>query len=673
MIKKQLLTMKQMCATETMIRMVREDRGTLYKRRWSYGHSEEYMLYDRYLFFDALVQDGILKIAAFTRKHIAQRILQPQFEIYISKTEGKWLTYSNGRWLTAKIDNLPYDLDRGWDHGNHPWQSEKAKNIVNEYLETDSLPIRVAVLDWQNQMRKEDVKKKARSITDRIDAIMESIPELPKDFDNWVINSAYAPDKCLFYKYGTSEGYCTACENEVAVKKLYHNTETKCPRCKKKVIARAWKMQKTVSRRKWIGIIQPLLDKTGYVLRMFDCQIKRRQENDWRMSESGFYEDYRIILDKEFNKREWFQYAEFKSTGIKRWNRPEDINGYGGYYGPTVNDEVVLYHKNIKKLRKGTFLEYIPWEQILKAKEGHYCRPIEVIRNMRREQCAEYLIKAKLYELARSVLKGYGTEKLNKSKKRVWEIMNIPKEQLKGCIGMDIRYRELCVLQVANKYGVKITMEQLREVAVYLDARLSQNLFKFGHWERMYRYIEEELKGESRQVADYIDYLEDLEYLKIPITKSELFPKNFQTVHQNVAMQRQEKEDELKKKELCEKNMEFQKMIPEVAELYEMENDTYKVIIPTCKEEFQEEGRNNHNCVGGSYFDKMLEGKCVVFFLRKKEHIDESFCTVEMKGSEIIQCRAIRNGVAPAEAMEFMNKLAKEVAKRMQKKAKVAV
>lgn len=675
MVKKQLLAMKQLFATETMVRMVKEDKGTPYKRSWSYGYSEEYQLYDRYLFFDAVVQDGILKVAAFTRKHIACGKIAPQFEIYISKSEGKWTTYADGRWLSAKIDNLNYDLDVGWHHGNHPWQSERAKKVVNDYFGTDSLPIRVAVLDWQNDMRKEEVKKKARSITDRIDSIMENVPELPKDFDNWVVRSAFAPNKCLFYKYGTKEGYCTACEKEVNVGKLYNDTLVKCPSCGKKVVARAWKKQKSVRNRKWIGIIQPLMDKSGYVLRMFDCVILRYQENEWRMGPAGFSEEYRIILNTEFERREWFQYGEFKSTGIRRWNRPQDISGYGGYYSsPYVDDDVVLYHRNIKRLRKGTFMEYIPWEQLLKAQEGHFSHVTRELYSMRKYPQVEYLIKAKLYNLAKEVLKSYSVPKgMDMSGRRLWEMLNIPKEQLKDCMGMNIKHRELLILKKANEYRVKITMEQLREVAVYLDENLAKKLFKYGHWERMYRYIREELEGKARQVADYIDYLEDLEFLRIPVTKAELFPKGFQTVHQNVAMQRQEKEDELKKKDISKKNLEFQMLLPEVREIYGMENETFAVVIPTCKEDFQVEGRNNHNCVGGSYFDKMLQRKCVVFFLRKKENIEEAFCTVEMKGSEIVQCRAVRNSTAPPEAMAFMDKLAKEVEQRIWKKAQAAV
>ena len=109
-------------------------------------------------------------------------------------------------------------------------------------------------------------------------------------------------------------------------------------------------------------------------------------------------------------------------------------------------------------------------------------------------------------------------------------------------------------------------------------------------------------------------------------------------------------------------------MLPGIEEIYSMENDQFKVVIPTCKEDFQVEGRMNHNCVGGSYFDKMLKGKCVVFFLRKKENIDAAYCTVEMNGSSIVQCRAVRNNMAPPEAMKFMELVAKEVQKRIEKK-----
>ena len=92
-------------------------------------------------------------------------------------------------------------------------------------------------------------------------------------------------------------------------------------------------------------------------------------------------------------------------------------------------------------------------------------------------------------------------------------------------------------------------------------------------------------------------------------------------------------------------------------------------MIPTCKKDFTEEGQQNHNCVGGIYFDKVVEKRSVVVFLRKKEDLKQSFCTVEFdtKGN-VLQNRAKYNHQAPEEAVAFINKLSKKVKKEIAKK-----
>ena len=92
------------------------------------------------------------------------------------------------------------------------------------------------------------------------------------------------------------------------------------------------------------------------------------------------------------------------------------------------------------------------------------------------------------------------------------------------------------------------------------------------------------------------------------------------------------------------------------------------MVLPECKEDFNREGRENHNCVGGSYFDKMLEGKCVVLFLRRNDEPEKAFCTVEMNGTRVVQCRAIRNSDPPQEVKDFMERYRREVEKRIMRK-----
>ena len=110
-------------------------------------------------------------------------------------------------------------------------------------------------------------------------------------------------------------------------------------------------------------------------------------------------------------------------------------------------------------------------------------------------------------------------------------------------------------------------------------------------------------------------------------------------------------------------------MLPELRSLYmKTKADDYLMILPESKEDFNREGRENHNCVGGSYFDKMLQRKCTILFLRKKEEPDKAFCTVEMDGDRVVQCRAVRNSTPPEEVTDFMQRYSREIAVRIRKR-----
>lgn len=119
--------------------------------------------------------------------------------------------------------------------------------------------------------------------------------------------------------------------------------------------------------------------------------------------------------------------------------------------------------------------------------------------------------------------------------------------------------------------------------------------------------------------------------------------------------------------EIAEKDKLLQEMLPELEGIYQFEDGQFCIVLPTCKEDFNREGRENHNCVGGSYYNKMLGGQSCVMFLRRKEEPDKAFCTVEMNGERILQCRAVRNSEPPEEAKAFMDKFSKEVARRIRK------
>ena len=587
----------------------------------------------------------------------------------ITAANGK-LTYAvrEGKWRTGKINTLDYDTGRlpYGTSAKKPWVSEADKKKINEYLETGNKEAKEAILTFQHEVEKDRLTKKYRSEMEKIDAVMDVVPELPKDFDKWILDQGFINERYLIYQYGdkNNSAICTHCGKTVYLKERpKHNQTTVCPACKSQAWMKAWKKQKYLSDKKKIGIIQNLTDGSGYILRLFDCKLERKQENGYRQDFAGRWELRRFKLDNHFVPIEYFEWGEYKNTGVKRWCHELNHGGYNWYY---QDEECVLYTRNLKRLRKGTELQYVPVEVLFRHNPGCYSNPTDMLRNMVRHPQIEYMIKAGLYHLAWEVAAGRGREAVDWNKKKLWEAMKVTKEQMLFCIKINIGARGLEVLQIANEYRVSLTERQLQFFEIEIGPGLVGNIFQYGHTEKFYKYLVTLIQNKEN-CGDYIDYLEDMEYLRIPPTEDVLFPRNFQQTHQRLALQRREKEDAIRKMEIVEKDKLLQEMLPELEETYRYEDEQFCMVLPTCKEDFNREGRENHNCVGGSYYDKMLKGQSCVMFLRRKEEPDKAFCTVEMNGEKILQCRAVRNSEPPEEAKAFMEKFSKEVARRIRK------
>ena len=92
------------------------------------------------------------------------------------------------------------------------------------------------------------------------------------------------------------------------------------------------------------------------------------------------------------------------------------------------------------------------------------------------------------------------------------------------------------------------------------------------------------------------------------------------------------------------------------------ENEYFKVIIPTTREEFVAEGKAQHNCVGRLYIQPVIEGETNIVFIRKKEDLDTSYITCEVRNRCIQQYlsqynRAVRDTLA----LEFYKAYAKHL------------
>lgn len=78
----------------------------------------------------------------------------------------------------------------------------------------------------------------------------------------------------------------------------------------------------------------------------------------------------------------------------------------------------------------------------------------------------------------------------------------------------------------------------------------------------------------------------------------------------------------------------------------------YTYVFPTCQADFTQEGINQHNCVG-SYFHSVLAGNCVIFFVRKKDDVESSYITAEIRKNTIGQVMYSNNRPVPYDSTDY--------------------
>ena len=681
--KAELLKMKQFTVSKNIIRMVREDVGKEVIPQWgihSYWKKKEPLtIYKYYRYYMAEVENEILKVAVFTRKHVAVGQKEPDFTVYIDKKNNDWITYNHStkRWLTGMLINLPYIKEKGEGLQSYGYCSRRETKIVNEYLGNEG-EVKKSIRQYQADIKKKASEKRHRSEIEQIDEVMQTVPEMPKDFEDWVIKSAYKNNAYMIYNISKKqEGYCTHCKNIVKLKdKPKHNGTGKCARCRAEVTYKSRKKQQILKEYKKVGIIQELKDKSGYILRVFHSHMIYSQKTEYKTPEFALKEESRFRLNKNFYIQEIFEYGEYKYTGVIRWCHERKQS----YYITGSTSYCTLYEKNIDKLLKNTEGKYVPLKQLLQRNKGmEFYAENALIKAVRNPEI-EKIMKAGLERLALDLVKDrFHLQTINYKARKLEDMLGLDKYYMRMAIDTNADEKELRVIQSAYLAGTVISKELLERAMPFLVHRCEEDNEIFwgrGKCEKTIHYFEKiqretETKA-SYIVRDYEDYLEQLERLQMPFTRSNRFPQHFYEAHEELSQIIREKKDAVKKMEIKEKNKLLKKQVKALQELYYISSKEYVIVWPQSKKDFEEEGRKQHNCVS-NYFEKMVQEKTTIFFLRKKEEPKKPFCTVEFTNGKLQQCRTACNLEAPQEVMKVMEQIEhnyqKAITKKMLEKA----
>ena len=155
-----------------------------------------------------------------------------------------------------------------------------------------------------------------------------------------------------------------------------------------------------------------------------------------------------------------------------------------------------------------------------------------------------------------------------------------------------------------------------------------------------------------RELYDYANMMSQLS------PKYDKYPRHFLTTHK-IACRNYNRMKKEFSEELFRKRINKQ---------YECSFGDYIFIYPDSTQDIKDEAASQNNCVA-SYIDKVIDGKCHILFLRKKNKPDESLVTIEVRNNHIVQARRRFNDDVTAEDQKAIDAFNKKCANKEDKVA----
>ena len=287
-----LLAMPMLTASPEMKEVAIADEPKKEKTYW--GHTR--MIRKYRLYMNCVIQDGILKAAFYLPDHLRLDGDKPAYEVFLDKENRQFLTYDHleKKWRDAKLDRLEWPGDAYY---TTCWAGKEDEDLVQAYFSGERGGA-LGILDFQRNVRDEQLDRHHKRITDPWDQELAQVPELPKDWRRWADKVAVR-ENFIFYHYkrgGAKTGYCTFCGKEVPISgHPYHNKEGRCTCCRHPVVFKALGRAGYFQTDKYYAyLIQRCKD--GFVIREFWANRTYRKDR-LPHSEPYWHEFRRSIYD----------------------------------------------------------------------------------------------------------------------------------------------------------------------------------------------------------------------------------------------------------------------------------------------------------------------------------------------------------------------------------------
>ena len=193
---------------------------------------------------------------------------------------------------------------------------------------------------------------------------------------------------------------------------------------------------------------------------------------------------------------------------------------------------------------------------------------------------------------------------------------------------------------------------------------------------RHYLVKQSEKSGDdiSHVLQVWNDYLSMAKRLGMDIHDSIIYrTRDLQLRHKEAVLKIEEMKRGIRRRELEEKYVGFQKHLIDLKEKYEFSDGEYQVIAPKSIDDILYEGDTLHHCVNktDTYFDRIVSKESYILFLREKENPKVPFYTLEVEPDGTIRQKRAefnRQNKDIDKVTSFLTLWQKEIQKRLTKK-----
>lgn len=622
-----------------------------------------------------------------------------EYEAYYIKT---------GIWRQTMLQTLcEYDATHYWYYdldGNIPINSEADKRLIKELLPErfSAMEPLTRIKHKENDYNSNQRESKESRRLERIRNLMNKIPPLPEDFNEWIVKTSSGDQDYAFYDKDSERWSCTACGKGGNAgkfkrpdgKKARHNDRITCPYCGKIIQA---KTRTHAIQLKTNAAVMQDIDSDRSVVRHLDIRITW----EGRGNKIEISEAVRIFLLRNHKKLACDIYYNQSERGFE-WNYPLDNRGCFDLKNTSNRrmTEEYLYPEGIEAALEGTCYE--AWKrtfyQLAEAgKKLEYNRLMAAQSDKSLVNVVEYLFKGRfnrlLQETARSTsswsCRYYGP--LFKDGETIEEVFNLSDRQIinriRECDGGENAVRWM---RWAEKTGKKIDQETLRWLTTeniemanlsFVQAQMSpRQVMNYVKRQQAEGYAGRRARAVLEQWADYLDMCRQ----KKKDTTDEMVyrPRELKRRHNELVeemrkermleqLKRDEKANEEMARKMAEKYPGAEKILEEIRDKYDYQNEEYMMIVPRSLVDIAIDGSALHHCTGWSerYYERIMQRETYICFLRRKAEPDIPYYTIEVEpGGTIRQHRSYLDEEPGIEEIRgFLREWQREIKNRLTK------